>query len=250
MQIIGITHIKDEDIWIGKAIENLTAFCDQIIVVDNGSTDNTLSILQDYDVNVIHEPDLRNTHSYVEQYVGKDYWVQGFGGDEIYDPVGLKKVRDMILGGYYDNTFQVYPYFLHATEISEDGQFASGYLAPPSHPPGKLYNFKNLDAWPNARKNHMFLEPTRRIKPGVIAKDTHFHSIPWGTSPYRCLHTRFLSRSSNEPAWQVGGKLNPADLLGYIAGDFGDRPGYNERKKYRRGDLVTLDIAAFELGDQ
>lgn len=248
MQIIGITHIKDEDIWIGKAIENLTAFCDQIIVVDNGSTDNTLSILQDYDVNVIHEPDLRNTHSYVEQYVGKDYWVQGFGGDEIYDPVGLKKVRDMILGGYYDNTFQVYPYFLHATEISEDGQFASGYLAPPSHPPGKLYNFKNLDAWPNIRKNHMFLEPTRQIKPGIVNQDKDFHTLTWSSSPYRCLHMRYLPRSSNEPAWQVGGKLNPADLLGYISSDdFGDRPGYNKRKKYRRGELVTLDITEFGI---
>ena len=44
-KIIGITLCKNEDIYIKKAIEHTIDFCDEFIVLDNYSTDNTWDIL-------------------------------------------------------------------------------------------------------------------------------------------------------------------------------------------------------------
>jgi len=246
--IIGVTHLKNEDIWIGAAIRSLSSFCDDFLVIDNGSTDDTIDIVNSFGIEVVHVEDMRYSHELIHQYIGKDVWIQGFGGDEVYYKDGLVELRERIQSGELDNTFQVYPWFLHVTDFSSDMMQATGYLAPPSHPPGKLYNFSNLDAWQSERRNHIFLERGRRIKEGVLAKDTSYHNIPWCDSDYKCLHTRFLRRSSIEPEHEVGGKLNPADLLGYNSKeDFGDNPNYNQRNKYKRGELVTVDISEFGL---
>ena len=246
--IIGVTHVKNEDVWIGAAIRSLSSFCDDFLVIDNGSTDDTVDIVNSFGIEVVRIEDMRHSHELIHQYIGKDVWIQGFGGDEVYYKDGLVELRKRIMGGELDNTFQVYPWFFHVTHIDDTMTHATGYLAPPSHPPGKLYNFSNLDAWQSERKNHMFLEPGRKIKQGVLAKDTSYHNIPWYDSDYKCLHTRFLRRSSIEPEQEVGGKLNPADLLGYNSKeDFGNNPNYNERKKYKRGEVVALDISEFGL---
>lgn len=247
-KIIGVTILKDEDIWIGKAIENLLEFCDDFIILDNGSTDNTKEIIKKIGLDVIHESNLQKTHDYILDYVGKNYWIHGFGGDEIFDPTGLIQVREKILNGYYKNTFQVYPYFLHAIKLNDDYTQATGYLAPPSHPPGKLYNFNLIESWNNNYRNHIFLEKPRILKKNIIEEDKDFHKLSWDKCPYKCLHTRFFKRSTLEQKESIGGKLNPADLLGKNnKKDFGNKPNYNERKKYKIGDLTTVDIKKFNL---
>lgn len=45
-QIIGIILVKNEDIFINKVIENISNFCDRIIVTDHQSDDNTPDIVQ------------------------------------------------------------------------------------------------------------------------------------------------------------------------------------------------------------
>ena len=43
-------------------------------------------------VRVIEVDDAYDTHKYVEPFVGKDCWVFGVDGDEIYDPDGLARL--------------------------------------------------------------------------------------------------------------------------------------------------------------
>ena len=238
--ILGVTLLKNEDIWIKKVLINLMDFCDDFLIIDNGSTDGTNDIIRDLGLDVILEQDLAKTHEMVEKYIGKDVWVQGFGGDEIYDPGGLSFIKDKL----DPNVFQYYPKFLHATKVGKNT--ALGYLSPPAYSPGKLYNFKLLESWKSKRTNHIFLETGRVLKPNVISKNVMFNNMSWDTTPYRCIHTRFMRRSTLENDDFVGGKLNPADILGKnAAGDFGPKEGYNARLKYAKGKLTRVNIEGF-----
>ena len=46
-QIVGISLVRNEDIFISQAITNVAEFCDKIIVLDNLSTDNTWYEIQE-----------------------------------------------------------------------------------------------------------------------------------------------------------------------------------------------------------
>ncbi|MCI5221393.1 MAG: glycosyltransferase, partial [Candidatus Electrothrix sp. AR4] len=44
--IIGIVLVKNEDVFIEQILRNIIAFCDEIIVADNLSSDQTASTVQ------------------------------------------------------------------------------------------------------------------------------------------------------------------------------------------------------------
>ena len=44
--IIGVCLVKDEDIYIHRALTNIYGFCDRILVLDNNSTDKTRIIVE------------------------------------------------------------------------------------------------------------------------------------------------------------------------------------------------------------
>jgi len=237
MKIIGIIMVKNEDIYIRRAIENIEDFCDDIIVIDTGSTDNTRAEVNKTGVSVYTEYDLKKTHRFVEQFVNTDTWVFGVDGDEIYDPEGLKMLRKQITNGFYDEFYQVQGRYLHATCIN--GAQVSGYEGPPSHTPCKLYNMSKIKKWKTDGKHILFLcRPmiTEGIKARAL-QDT------WEETPLRCVHTRFLRRSSSEGQDTTGRRLHGEDILGY--GNRTDRGGtdkINERLIYKKGPIVTKGV--------
>ena len=46
--VSGFIIAKNEETKIGRALKSLVAFCDEIIVVDSGSTDRTKEIVLQY----------------------------------------------------------------------------------------------------------------------------------------------------------------------------------------------------------
>jgi len=238
MKIITVMLIKNEDIFLSQVISCIYDFSDRIILIDNGSTDKTLQIAAGFaKVEIIREPDLKKTHRIIQDYTGTNTWIFGVDGDEIYDPEGLRVLRWQISEGLYDGACHVQGWYFHATEIK--GQTVTGYMGPPSHHPAKLYNMNNISSWKQDGKHILFLcRP--RIDNGVKLR-----ALPdtWEETPMRCIHTRFLRRSSQEPEEQQGRRLNGEDVLGF--GNRSDRGGsdkVNERLIYRKGNIFTEDI--------
>ncbi len=239
MKIIGVMMVKNEDRWIAKALTAIRDFCDEIILIDTGSTDETLqeAVKTDAVDELIGETDLSKTHQFVEQYVGTDTWVFGVDGDEIYDREGLSVIRDELLAGAFNDSFQLIGNYLHVTELVEG--YARGYLGPPSHAPTKLYNFARLKEWPSDGRHSLFQARTR-IVDAKIERD-NFFQFSWDTSGLRCLHMRFMRRSWSESDAEVGARLSGEDRLGF--GSRGDRGGTddrNERMSYRKGEIVEV----------
>ena len=146
-------------------------------------------------------------------------------------------LKKQICAGHYAKAYQVQGQYLHATQII--GNQVAGYLGPPSHTPTKLYNMNNISSWQMDGKHILFL--SRPMVTTGPKMRTDFDN--WDDSPLRCVHTRFLRRSSLEPNATIGKRLHGEDCLGF--GNRTDRGGtdkVNERLIYKKGQLVTKSI--------
>ena len=91
--IVAMYRIKNEEKWIKKSIESVLDVCSEVVILDDGSTDNTLEICQKIDrVDVTHQTNLPTDE--VRDYTKllkmtmkkKPEYILAFDGDEILAP--------------------------------------------------------------------------------------------------------------------------------------------------------------------
>lgn len=201
-KIIGIVLVKNEDIFIERVLKNITEFCDEILVADNCSTDKTAEKIRRAQsrnskirYHTLHSPAL--SHELIADYAGTNTWIFAADGDELYDPAGLRQLRDDILLGKYDVWWMLLGNVLHCVELNIEEKCARGYLSPPCRSMTKLYNFGAIDTWhgPCPERLH---GGTIHFKNGYnksLRLDLHKQNS-WEKSVFRCLHLCFVKRSS------------------------------------------------------
>lgn len=260
-QVIGIVLVRDEDVYIERAVRNVLDFCDRVIIADNYSRDRTWEIVQRLarESGKIECRRIRRTgesHALVQPYAGTRTWVFGVDGDEIYDPVGLARFRGTLLSGRYDDSWVIFGNVLNCVTLDPEGKDATGYLAPPCRSMTKLYNFSMITRWDGPCLERM-LGGTPVFREGHDASlRLNLHErISWEEADYRCLHTCFLRRSSRDRADR--GRPNPVELagrgflgrigLGFLRRRSPATPENWKREKYMRGELVRKDASAFFL---
>ncbi len=215
-KIFGVCLVRNEEHFIGWALSNVADFCDEILVMDNRSQDRTPAILdalalRHSHLRVIEVPDANRTHAHVEHLAGSDTWVFGIDGDEIYDPVGLARLRARILAGEFDDYWRLYGHAIHAREIDFGTGIARGYIQPEARSITKLYNFAGITSWHQPRHERLHGKDMV-FRPGYHwdhAYNFWQHSA-WETSDCRCLHLCFGPRSSFDAAGNP--RNNPVDV--------------------------------------
>jgi glycosyltransferase involved in cell wall biosynthesis len=113
MRVVGVMLLKNEDLFVRQALTNILDFCDEILVLDNMSTDGTQEIVKDI---VKAHPHVRlrivanahDTQRYIAGYAGTDTWVFGVDGDEIYDASALGRMRKRLENGEFKDAWCVY----------------------------------------------------------------------------------------------------------------------------------------------
>lgn len=260
-RIVGIVLVKDEDHFISWAIENVAAFCDEILVLDNHSTDGTpaqLAALTERFAHIRVESidDPNRSHRYIEEYAGTSTWVFGVDGDEIYDPEGLARFRPRVVNGEFDAWWKIGGHMLNPVQVDLKERTATGYATPSTPSVTKLYNFGALESWvePARQRLHgdsMVFRPG--WSKGKILK--LYRDETWDSCDFRCLHLCFFPRSSRVSASPVERK-NPSQVKAdrprrilervktFLRHPFLPDPGYKTRR-YRRGPLVTRGVSAF-----
>lgn len=263
-QIAAIVLVKNEDLFIKNVLENILAFCDQIHVADHCSTDNTPQIVKGLAAKhtkikyrcVDHIPD---SHDMIAGYAGTDTWVIGVDGDEVYDPEGLKHLREDLFNGRYDNYFKLSGNVLHVRQLHIQNQTAQGFLTPPCRSVTKLYNFSAIHAWSHPCPERLHGGRVD-FKPGFSHESVGFimNEYTWESSPFRCLHLCFTHRSSIDIARNrdkirirkgVGERLLwRYNIRSWLMSFFGreDIP-YYKRRYYMRGAIVEKNIRVFGL---
>jgi glycosyltransferase involved in cell wall biosynthesis len=256
-QIVGSVLVRNEDVFVEQSIRNVAEFCDRIHAVDHASTDRTWDILRSLARELDHLDVRRSRNSAVAQrllapYAGTDTWVLGVDGDELYDPDGLVRLRRDLLAGAHADVFRVKAHVVNCDAL--DGAVASGWLAPPSRPITKLFNFGAVESWTESpdplQAGNAVFKPGQHWESRRDLADT----TTWQTDPLRCLHVCFLPRSSVESG---DSRLNLDESGEYDRGPVGrlkrlvrrptrGRDDTNwKRDWYTRGERVTVDAAPF-----
>jgi glycosyltransferase involved in cell wall biosynthesis len=260
-QIIGISLVRNEDLYLRQVITNVAAFCDRIIILDNCSTDNTSQEIMHLKSCFPHVEthrinDYRESHSHISAYAGTDTWAFGIDGDELYDPHGLERFRSELLLGKFDGHWAIFGNVVNCVELKLSEKKATGYLSPPSRSMTKLFNFGALVSWEG--RYERFHGGNKQFRTGFDESQRyslHEHTS-WDASFFRCLHLCFVRRSSGELSGKLS-RLQPdekpnwlkrMDRLGIgwlFARIIQEKRSPWKDERYRRGALVTVDAAPF-----
>ncbi len=263
VKIIGIVLIKNEDIYIEQILRNILDFCDKIVVADNLSSDETankVKLLRDevgkIDYHRIKHPG--ESHRLIEGYANSSTWIFAADGDEIYDSLGLIRLRKKILAGEYDQWWMILGNVLHCVRLNVLEKYAYGHLTPPCRSMTKLYNFSKITSWQG--------DCPERLHGGDISFKEGFspanrlllyEEMDWDISFLRCLHLCFMPRSSHEncESGKVLIRKNISDknsegiyqkMLAVMSLAFGKKQGSRyKREMYMRGPVVKKRIDSF-----
>jgi len=263
IQIIGILLVRNEDLFFEQVVINILGFCDRVIIADHRSRDNTGEIGRMYAQRYPHVAYHRinsasMSHEMIKGYAGKNIWVFGVDGDELYDPEGLRPMRKKLLSGVFQNQWMILGNVLNVVNLDRAKMTADGYLAPPCRSMTKLYNFSAIKYWNGLCEERLHGGSIQFKKGfGKSLRYELFHTLSWEKSYFRCLHLCFLPRSSREV--RVGKELylrrNIAEktsqnlyekgryLLGRLIGKRED--SQLKREKYMRGNLSTHGVQSF-----
>ena len=105
VRIVGICLVKNEEVYIDQVLANTVEFCDELMIADNNSTDDTYQIAEQWaekhDCIRLHRVESPGVaHSLVRPYSGTRTWIFAVDGDELYDPDGLAVFRRQLLDGH------------------------------------------------------------------------------------------------------------------------------------------------------
>ena len=254
-RIVGSVLVRNEDVFVEQTIRNVAAFCDRIHAVDHMSTDGTWDILQrlarELDgLDVQRSRSSATAHRLLAQYAGTETLVLGVDGDELYDPAGLARLRGQLLAGAHADVFRLKAHVLNCDEL--DGGTVSGWLAPPSRPITKLFNFGAVDVGPESPDPLQAGDPVFRPGQHWESRRDLADETTWENDPLRCLHLCFLLRSSAEDGstrrnLDESGEYDRTLLgaLKRVVRRRGARPANWKRDWYARGERVTLDATPF-----
>lgn len=267
IRIVGIVLVQDEENFITWAIGNAIEFCDEILVIDNLSRDATPARLaalaaRHSKIRLIRESNPLRTNAFVQPYIGKDVWVFGLDGDEIYDPAGLARLRRRLLAGAYADHWSVSGHSVHATRIDLGSGVATGYATPAAAPATKLYNFAIIESW---HENTQRLHGSPVLKPGYDLKKHlgRAQTESWEDCDLRNVHLCFFPRSRRNAEVEIRKNITDRSFrnvvrrplfralqsFGLAGGQLGrylaPRATIKKFVRYMRGDLEERQVGGF-----
>lgn len=258
VKVVGIVLVKNEERYLEQVVRNIAGFCDKILLCDHASTDATPGILETLtkeiphaELHLLNHP--RESHDLLKPYCGSNTWIFAADGDEIYDLSGLRKMKERLHAGEFDNAWTVFGNVLNVTSLSADHSTASGHLAPPCRSMTKLYNFSAISSWDGDCIERLHGgQPVYR--PGYAATSRRYlhEEMPWEQADFRCLHLCFLPRSSVD-ASTMRRNIVETYGMGHVRAQLAKltalfaraRSSRWKNERYRRGPVVTVDSTPF-----
>ena len=129
--IVAMYRIKNEERWIKKSLESVLDICSEAVILDDGSTDNTLEICQSFDkVDVTHQDNLptdevRDMTKLLKMTIKKKpEYILAFDGDEILAPNSKEILSEELNVLYPDSKifeFQFLYFWDELNKIRYDG---------------------------------------------------------------------------------------------------------------------------------
>lgn len=260
-KIIGISLVRNEDLFIEIILGNILNFCDEIIVADNHSSDYTLRKVRNLQKKYrkIHYCSISSpafSHDLVSNYAGTGTWIFAVDGDELYDPTGLRRLRQRLLSGEYNSWWMILGNALNCVEFNIETACVHGYLSPPCRSMTKLYNFSAIDAWsgPCPERLHGGKIQFRQGYDESLRLEL-YKTTAWDEADFRCLHLCFIRRSSLEKEHKISVRKNISDINSegifarikalYLRFAGIEQQSSWKRERYMRGPLMEKSARPF-----
>ena len=190
MKLVAILRIKDEVLVVRDCLSKLSALTDEIIILDNGSTDGTLAVYREFNKIV----KLLNTEGYHE---GRDKcllleeakkrnpdWIIWIDGDEVFESHFTREIVEKYMNSRYNKiSFKLYNLWLSSTLFRVDG-------------PLFAYTMRaQRDMWRNLPSGYF---SPKKMHNGAI------RAIPGPTyiSPYRLKHFGAFNKTKLQEKYQ------------------------------------------------
>ena len=117
-KIVAMYRIKNEERWIEKSINSILDICSEIVILDDGSIDNTLEICQSFDqvVDISHQSNLpldqvRDKNKLLKMALKRNpEYILSLDGDEVLAPYSKEILLEELNVLYPENSvfqFQV-----------------------------------------------------------------------------------------------------------------------------------------------
>ncbi|KUJ60560.1 glycosyl transferase family 2 [Flavobacteriaceae bacterium CRH] len=184
MKISGLVITYNEEKHIGKCIDALFKICDEVIVVDSLSADNTVKIAEEKGAKVILQAFLGDGPQRIHglPYCKND-WILNLDADEIL----AEDAENFILSGKYENqNFDVYAFSLYNYMGGKLIDFAGWY-------PDKTSRFFNKKtASPSQDRVHQKVSGNNRTHVNV-----HIHHYAWDN------FDQFISKKNLYSTWHA-----------------------------------------------
>jgi glycosyltransferase involved in cell wall biosynthesis len=166
MKISGLVITYNEEKHIGKCIDALFRVCDEVIVIDSLSSDNTVKIAEEKGVKVISQPFLGDGP---QRIFGLPYckndWILNLDADEIL----AADAEEFILSGKYENQdFDAYAFSLYNYMGDKLIDFSGWY------PDRTVRLFNKKTASPSKDKVHQKVSGNKKTKVNV-----HMNHYAW-----------------------------------------------------------------------
>lgn len=132
--------VKNEEKYLKDCLESVKSVVDEIVIVDTGSTDNTIEIAKEYKAKIYHFDwihDFSAARNYALQYSSGE-WILYLDADERLDPNSIRELKRLIDGvskvGYFctvksvdsengrDHSFRYVRLFKNSKEIQFTGK--------------------------------------------------------------------------------------------------------------------------------
>src|SRR3989344_4244910 len=186
MKLIGVMHVKDAIRTIDECLGKLSLLADEIIMVDNGSTDGTLEVFKNYPkiVSLLHTEGYhggRDVRLLLEEAKKRNPdWILLIDSDEVFEKHLTRKIIEKyMLSNYSRVTFRMYNFWLSKEKFRIDRDWLFYTLEP------QRQMFRNL--------------------PGIYYQDIKVHygpiqgiTGPVYVSPYRIKHYGYVFRDEVE----------------------------------------------------
>lgn len=200
-KIVGVLQVKDADMTIEKVLNNFLPLVDWLVILENGSTDSTKSIIKEKmqtEEKILYR-EILNVESggrYLDSLCSTDTLVIRIDSDEIWDPEKAALLRNHLLNHDFSNCTKLIlkNSFLHVRNLDFDKKTCSGKIA--DH---DIHYFGNIVYWhQNPERLHGLLKILRNKNgQNVLVKDGESIQQEVDVGTCLVLHFPFLRVTSN-----------------------------------------------------
>jgi O-antigen biosynthesis protein len=186
-------RIKDESRWIKRCVESLLPVCDEILILDDHSTDGTPDICKSIpNVNVLHSPfeglDEARDKTYLleKAEASRPDWYTFTDGDEMLAPWSVEPLKAALNGPYPCLSFKVLYLWDREDQVRVDGVYGDFHRESAFKPNGSTFgpsgngaNFHCGNVPWGARQKRQVRSDIQLLHFGYLHKEDRIRKFEW-----------------------------------------------------------------------